>query len=143
MRPRFLSLLALAACAATGLLGAGCSQAASPATQVGYVTVGVTEAYKQLSIMNTGAQIVDVREPDEWAATGVALGAVLIPLGELEARAAAELAKDKPVYVICNSGNRSRTGSQILADLGYTQVYNVDGGIQAWLAAGYPVEYRP
>jgi rhodanese-related sulfurtransferase len=46
--------------------------------------------------------------------------------------------------VICRSGNRSRTGSDILVGLGYTQVYNVDGGITAWLDAGLPVEtYTP
>ncbi len=71
-------------------------------------------------------------------------GAVLIPLGEVEARAPAELAADKPVYVICNSGNRSRTASDTLIRLGFTEVYNVDGGIQAWLKAGLPVEtYEP
>ena len=90
------------------------------------------------------AQFLDVREPDEWATTGVPPGAVLIPLGEVEQRAAAELDKDRAVYVICNSGNRSRTASEILVGLGFTQVYNVDGGIQAWLQAGLPVDtYTP
>jgi rhodanese-related sulfurtransferase len=105
------------------------------------VTVGVAEAFDRLSIADNGAQIVDVREPDEWAATGVPVGAVLISLGDLEEKAPSELAKDKPVHVICKSGNRSRTGSQILIDLGYPEVYNVDGGIQAWLAAGLPVQF--
>lgn len=108
-----------------------------------YVTVDVNTAYEGLS-SNSEAQIVDVREPSEWLNTGVPVGAVLIPLGELEARAATELAKDKPVYVICNSGNRSRAGSEILIGLGYGEVYNVDGGIRAWLAEGLPVEsYTP
>lgn len=108
-----------------------------------YVTVDVNAAYEQLS-SNTEAQIVDVREPSEWATTGVPIGAVLIPLADLEARAATELAKDKPVYVICRSGNRSRVGSEILLGLGYDEVYNVDGGVLAWLAAGLPVEsYAP
>lgn len=112
------------------------------ATLSGFVTVDVNTAYQELSIMNKETQIVDVREPDEWAATGVPVGAVLISLGELEAKALDELPQDIPTYVICNSGNRSRAGSEILVGLGYTEVYNVDGGVQAWLAAGLPVEYR-
>jgi rhodanese-related sulfurtransferase len=139
------------------LTGTACSQADTSSTSVwvsaptteaaatpAYVNVDVNTAYERLGVMDEGApQIVDVREPAEWAATGVPVGAVLIPLGELEQRAASELAKDRAVYVICNSGNRSRTGSQILVDLGYEEVYNVEGGIQAWLAAALPVEYRP
>ncbi|MCZ7538689.1 MAG: rhodanese-like domain-containing protein [Anaerolineae bacterium] len=46
--------------------------------------------------------------------------------------------------MICNSGNRSRVAAEALIRLGYSQVYNVDGGIQAWRKAGLPVEpYKP
>ena len=102
-------------------------------------TVDVKEAFEQLQA-DKQAQIVDVREPREWAATGVPKKAKRIPLGALSRRAPSELIKDRPVYVICNSGNRSRTGAKILADLGYTQVFNVAGGMQAWLRAGLPVK---
>lgn len=74
------------------------------------------------------------------AATGVPVGAVLIPLGQLERRAPGELVKDRPAYVICNSGNRSRAGAEILLDLRCGEAYNVDGGIRAWLQSGLPVE---
>jgi rhodanese-related sulfurtransferase len=105
--------------------------------------VDVETAHEALS-SDEGAQLIDVREPVEWAETGVPQGAVLIPLGDLESRAAAELAADRPVYVICRSGNRSRTGSDILVGLGFAEVYNVDGGVVAWLDAGLPVEaYQP
>jgi len=109
------------------------------ASQAGYITVDVQTAYDQLSA-NTDAQLVDVREPDEWESTGVPPGALLIPLGEIEQRAPADVAKDRPVYVICRTGNRSRTASEALIGLGYTEVYNVDGGITAWIDAGLPVE---
>jgi rhodanese-related sulfurtransferase len=105
--------------------------------------VDVETASEALSA-DAEAQIVDVREPEEWAETGVPEGAVLIPLGDLESRAAAELSADAPVYVICRSGNRSQTGSDILVGLGFTEVYNVDGGFNAWSAAGLPAEaYQP
>jgi rhodanese-related sulfurtransferase len=105
----------------------------------GWTTVDVQTAHDALSA-DDAAQIVDVREPSEWADTGVPEGAVLIPLGDLEAQAAGGLSKDAPVYVICRSGNRSQTGSDILAGMGFTEVYNVDGGMNAWVAAGLPVE---
>ncbi len=112
---------------------------AAPGT---YITVDVLAAFNALKA-DPGAQLVDVREPEEWA-TGVPVGAVLISLGELEQRAPAELAEDKPVYVICRSGNRSRAGADILIKLGYSEVYNVDGGVKAWTSAGLPMEaYAP
>ncbi len=146
---RVLSLAVLLL--ATALAATGCStdEAASPsgtgasAEAAGYATVDVRTANDALSA-NDDAQIVDVREPEEWAETGVPQGAVLIPLAEVESRAPAELDADSPVYVICRSGNRSRTASDILIGLGFTAVYNVDGGVTAWLDAGLPAEtYQP
>jgi rhodanese-related sulfurtransferase len=111
-----------------------------PAT---FQTVSVEDAHQKLNGDN-GAIIVDVREPQEWTATGHPPDARLIPLGQFAQRAPNELPKDTDIYVICNSGNRSQVASQSLIDLGYTQVFNVDGGIQAWLQAGLPTEaYTP
>jgi rhodanese-related sulfurtransferase len=108
-----------------------------------YTTLSPQKAYDRLN-KSTDAVIVDVRNPDEWATTGVPAGAALIPLPQFEQRAPQELPKDKPIYVICNSGNRSTVASAILIKDGYQKVYNVDGGIQAWLRAGLPVEpYSP
>ena len=118
-------------------------ESAPPGEGSGWVTVDVETAHEALS-SNEGAQLVDVREPEEWAETGIPQGAVLVPLGDLESRADSELAADRPVYVICRSGNRSQTGSDMLVGLGFAEVYNVDGGINAWLAAGLPVDtYQP
>jgi len=113
---------------------------AQPAT---FTTVSVQDAHEQLD-GDDGAIVVDVREPDEWATTGYPPAARLIPLGEFEQRAPDELPKDADIYLICNSGNRSAVASQQLIDLGYTRVFNVEGGIQAWLQAGLPTEpYTP
>jgi len=159
MRARFLLPILAIVILMLALAAAGCSSqetgsstgTEAPATVepapagegFGWVTVDVQTANEALS-SNDGAQLVDVREPEEWAETGVPKGAVLIPLGDLESQAASELAADRPVYVICRSGNRSQTGSDILVGLGFAEVYNVDGGITAWLAAGLPVDtYQP
>ncbi len=130
------------------LVGAACGDSGDTSVDVDdapatYVTLSVDAAYSQLAA-NDNAIIVDVRNPDEWAVSGVPPQSVLIPLPEFEARAPSELPQDQPIYVICNSGNRSRVASEALVRLGYRQVYSVDGGIQAWLRAGLPVEpYHP
>jgi len=86
-----------------------------------------------------GALLLDVREPDEYAAVHAA-NAKLIPLGEVGARLKEiEAYKDKPVAVICRSGRRSAQAVSILKKSGFTQVVNVEGGTLAWVEAGLEV----
>jgi len=91
------------------------------------------------------AIILDVREPDEWAA-GHAPGAIHIPLGELPDRLA-ELAELSDVLahsgggtvaVTCRGGGRSSRAVAWLTPQGY-DVANLDGGMKAWQAAGKPM----
>ena len=81
--------------------------------------------------------VLDVREQDEFD-TGPIPEAVLLPVGTITKDAAAAVIDDLDtvVLVYCRSGNRSKTASQVLADLGYTNVYEF-GGINTWL---YDVE---
>ena len=81
--------------------------------------------------------VLDVREQDEFD-TGHIPEAVLLPVGTITKDAAAAVIDDLDtvVLVYCRSGNRSKTASQVLADLGYTNVYEF-GGINSWL---YDVE---
>ncbi len=83
-----------------------------------------------------GAFLLDVRTPEEWVEYHVD-GATLIPLDELESRIS-EVPSDQDVVVICNSGNRSVVGQDILLSAGYSNVYSISGGIQGWMKAGYP-----
>jgi sulfur-carrier protein adenylyltransferase/sulfurtransferase len=84
--------------------------------------------------------LVDVRERNEWN-QGHIPGAVLIPLGELEARIE-EAAPDRsrPVILYCASGNRSARAARTLAELGYEDAVNVAGGFNDWAARGYASE---
>jgi rhodanese-related sulfurtransferase len=82
-----------------------------------------------------GACALEVREPVEWATAHID-GAMLIPLGDLPARAA-ELPSDGPVVVVCRSGNRSSVATDVLRAAG-RDAYNLDGGMIAWTAAGLP-----
>lgn len=86
------------------------------------------------------AVLLDVREPDEWDA-GHAPGAVHVPMGQIPQRLdeiAGEL-PEGPAYVVCRSGGRSARVTAYLAQAGWNAV-NVDGGMQAWAAAGRPME---
>ena len=76
--------------------------------------------------------ILDVREQDEYEAGHIA-GAVLLPVGSVDEESAAAVIpeKDSVVLVYCRSGNRSKTASQALADLGYTSIYEF-GGVITW-----------
>ena len=76
--------------------------------------------------------ILDVREQDEYD-SGHISGAVLLPVGTIDENTAAEVIpeKDSTVLVYCRSGNRSKTASSTLADLGYTNIYEF-GGINTW-----------
>ncbi len=83
-----------------------------------------------------GAFVLDVREPDEWAA-GHVPGAQHIPVGQLSARSP-EIPRAAEVYVICRSGVRSARAAQALAGAGW-QAFNVDDGMRGWHAAGRPM----
>ena len=51
-----------------------------------------------------------------------------------------EIPKDRKILVYCRSGRRSAEASGILAENGFTEVYNMKGGITEWMNAGYEVE---
>ena len=83
-----------------------------------------------------GAFLLDVREDDEWAA-GHAPDAVHVRLGELGARVA-ELPRDRDVYVICRTGNRSAYATEALGGAGLRAI-NVADGLTGWAVAGRPM----
>ncbi len=86
-----------------------------------------------------GAFTVDVREPDEYAG-GHVPGAVNIPLSQLRQQTGAVAAKtaDAPVFVICASGHRSKSGAGLLSKAGM-DARSVSGGTAGWTRAGHPV----
>ena len=80
------------------------------------------------------AVLLDVREPDEWAA-GHAPDAHHLPMMEVPARMA-EVPTDADVVVVCRSGARSGQVVSYLMGHGWDNVRNLDGGMQAWAAVG-------
>jgi rhodanese-related sulfurtransferase len=81
-------------------------------------------------------QLVDCRELYEWHA-GRVEGAIHLPLNAIMAGAGADLDPGTPVAVICRTGNRSELATMMLQARGF-EAYNVEGGMEAWEAAGLP-----
>lgn len=118
----------------------------------GYHNVSVCEAEKMIE--NNKVFILDVRTPTEFSA-GHIEGATLVPVKEringllvpvpvevfLEEVEKNNIDKCEKVLVYCKSGGRSSLASSILADAGYNKIYNMEGGIDAWIAQGYPIVY--
>jgi rhodanese-related sulfurtransferase len=92
----------------------------------------------QEQMQNGELHLVDVREQMEFAGGRVS-GASSLPLGELEERHK-ELDHNKPIYVMCRTGRRSAEAQQRLRALGFTNVVNVTGGIEAWKKEDLPIE---
>ena len=92
------------------------------------------------------AVVVDVREPNEVAATGRIPGSVNIPRGLIEFKADAEAGSPEPlllnakaVVLHCGGGSRAALAGKTLKDFGYDKVFNL-GGFKDWAEAGFPVE---
>ena len=74
--------------------------------------------------------LLDVREPQELMIASIP-GAVAVPMREIPVRLG-ELEKEKPVVVMCHSGARSRQVAGFLLSAGFSEVFNLSGGIDAW-----------
>ncbi len=74
--------------------------------------------------------LVDIREAYEYEHANI--GGVHIPMGEILARLD-EIPKDKPVVIHCQSGSRGEKLCKLLRSLGYANVLNLEGGIEAYL----------
>lgn len=122
--PLFLSVL---------LLLTGCSGNTSDGS---YQPITQEEAKEMMDTQEV--IILDVREQDEYDSSHIP-GAVLLPVGTIDKDTAAKVIpeKDSMVLVYCHSGNRSKSASSTLAELGYTNIYEF-GGINTW-----PYETEP
>jgi len=91
-------------------------------------------------MLRDGAHIIDVREPHEYVA-GHVPGAPLIPVNSVFARRE-ELPKDGKLIFTCAVGQRSALACEMAAASGIPagRLYNLEGGTEAWIKAGQPVE---
>jgi len=99
-------------------------------------------------LLDQGITLVDIRRPEEWRQTGIIKGSHTITLFDRKGRIAEDFITkfsaiapiEKPVVLICRTGNRSRVASSMLVkQLGYKDVYNVTRGITDWIRSGRQV----
>lgn len=83
-------------------------------------------------------QVIDVREPDEWAEGHIA-GSVLIPMSELAERVQ-EIDPKESIVTVCRVGARSIYVAEALLEAGYPRVQSMAGGINAWVMFGQSLE---
>jgi rhodanese-related sulfurtransferase len=137
MKTRTTALTAVIV-AATLFLGAcgGGSTATDSKTELRTVT----EIQEIVESPPADLVVLDIRTAEEFAA-GHLVGAINIDYyaNDFEDQLA-ELNLDVPYVMYCNSGNRSSNALPVMDSLGFQEVYELDGGIQAWFGAGLPTE---
>lgn len=107
----------------------------------GVPEMGVGEVWQRMAEVGadgTKPALIDVREVWEYAG-GHATEALNIPLSEFQARVG-ETPKDRDVFFICHVGERSMMAARFAKRQGVARVFNVEGGTDAWEAAGLPME---
>lgn len=86
------------------------------------------------------ALVIDVREPQEWQQEHIA-GANLIPLAEISHKISNHADKPGPkIYLYCQRGRRSEQAGLMLLSLGYTEIHQLEGGLEQWKSAGFPCQ---
>ena len=109
----------------------------------------VAEPFERITVEDArklqteGVPVIDVREADEYS-EGHVVGAPLIPHKSVYERAEeveqVTGGKDEPVMFICKKGQRSAVAAEFAAAAGFTKLYNIEGGTDAWIEAGLPTE---
>jgi len=113
----------------------GCLSSTTPSEKAKYVDISVQQGKEMID--RGEVFILDVRTQEEYNESHIS-GSTLIPVDELDIRLK-ELPRDKKILVYCRTGRRSVTASEKLENSGFTQLYNMKGGITEWKNAGYEV----
>lgn len=108
---------------------------ASCNSQTAVQTIDVNSFSKKIS-ETPQAQIIDVRTPEEYATGHIENSDNVNWLGDSFVARSDKYDKTKPVFVYCKSGGRSQKAADKLHELGFTTIYNLDGGMLKWEAAG-------
>ena len=126
------------------VLALACDSAQSPSqSQAPSASLdSVTEIAQQTLLAQPPGQslVLDVRTPDEYTA-GHVPNAINIPHDQIDAHLAElEAHKSGPVVVYCKSGRRAGLAAEALAESGFTNLLHLTGDMEAWTAAGLPIE---
>jgi rhodanese-related sulfurtransferase len=113
----------------------GCKEEKSGIAKV----ISAQEVYDAVYKSDGDHQLVDVRTEEEFGASHLKDAQnICVTMDNFEERAKG-LDKNKPVYVYCKSGGRSARAAKILTDMGFTKVYDLQGGITNWEEKGLEI----
>lgn len=106
-------------------------------TEEPFGRIGATEAREMID--GGEAQLIDVRELDEWE-SGHAPQAAHVPLQTFLADPGRYVRSSDNVVFVCRSGQRSAVAAEMASAVGVEHAYNLEGGMLDWQERGYPVE---
>jgi rhodanese-related sulfurtransferase len=96
-------------------------------------------AMQAVRLMNQGALVIDLRAKESYDAGHIG-DARNVPIAELESRAdGLKKWRDKNVITYCDSGTSGASGARALMKLGFTKVFNLHGGLNAWVKDNLPL----
>jgi rhodanese-related sulfurtransferase len=111
--------------------------------------VAPPEAQQRLD-QDPGALVVDVRDAEDIPSTGLAVRGLNVSLGMLPVKADQELPEEwrdsrlqdrsRQIIVTCQTGENAARGGKLLKEMGFTNISYMEGGMEAWIAAGLPTE---
>jgi len=127
----------LALVAAISVFAAACSSGS--ATQV-IELVSPAKAAEVIAEQPDGLVVLDIRTPEEFAEARLADAIMVDYYASDFADQLDRLDKDVPYVLYCRTGNRSSDAVKTMKSLGFTEVYEIDGGIVNWYEQGFPVE---
>jgi len=108
--------------------------------EVPYATIGTDDAKRMIE---SGARVIDVRQPEEWNRGHIA-EASLVPINGIysfgKALKELNIGADEDVIFVCASGQRSASASEIALVTGLNRVYNLANGMNGWMMRRYPIE---
>lgn len=140
-RSRVLAVTIVAGLLATACSGDDADEAGAPAASSagGAEAVSAIEGAEILAAAPADLVLLDVRTQEEFDA-GHIEGATVIDINQDDfTERVAELDRDVPYVVYCRTGNRSAQATAIMADLGFTDLVEIEDGIVGWVAEGLPV----
>ncbi len=125
---------------ALALLAGGCGGGEGAATAEAVIeTISAADASALLASAPAGLVVLDVRTPEEFASGHLAGAVGLDFYATTFADDLAALDREVPYLLYCRSGNRSGEAREMMRSLGFAEVHEIAGGINAWVEAGLPV----
>ena len=133
MRNRFRLSLGVLILVATLLVVAGCGRPATGTmNEDGYIDTSVEQLIELMEQQDVTLINVHIPYAGDLPETDLS-----IPYNEISERLDELPAKNEPIVLYCRSGSMSTTAGIALADAGYTRIYELDGGMVAWVRAGH------